>query len=550
MNDKYKTNLGYNASKPKHTQMSNSIERTRKNNRINPNSHGIMGMGHSRRSTQTTNSTNSEDEINNSEIKTKQSKQENVVETAYDIANKARVTIKIAKVSIPIIITLIGLFGIVSFLFIFICVVLPGAGFFDSEEDITTQSGHIAYLSTINSNCKSLVVEGESISLDDYVANVVANEIGNDAPFEAKKALAIATRTFVIKNTNSCKQEVPSTEESFLLYNKNIKPNQDTIKAVEETKAQIMFDNNLLINAQYDNYCTIEETRSDGTGGFDCDTTNCYVTYGKISSSKDISSWEHHVVKVPISYKNKLTGGNCYGMSKVAAVYMASMGNNYENILKTFYDSEMVIESFEQTNGLEVTNIPNYLARTSRATRDNPYYYNQSSGLSANGLEGECAWYGLCRAKEILGTSGSSKTFPYGGNGGQYCEIAQSFEDPFPISTDITKPKEGSLVVWKGGTSGYGHVAVIEKIIDENTVFISEASIGNGAFGRTATDLLWTSGSGYNATNAKYGSNTLARKANCEGNDSGCQHFRKISLSALGNYGGLNFACYVYLLDN
>ena len=139
MNDKYKTNLGYNASKPKHTQMSNSIERTRKNNRINPNSHGIMGMGHSRRSTQTTNSTNSEDEINHSEIKTKQSKQQNVVETAYDIANKARVTIKIAKVSIPIIITLIGLFGIVFFLFIFICVVLPGSGFFDTEEDITTQ---------------------------------------------------------------------------------------------------------------------------------------------------------------------------------------------------------------------------------------------------------------------------------------------------------------------------------------------------------------------------------------------------------------------------
>lgn len=199
--------------------------------------------------------------------------------------------------------------------------------------------------------------------------------------------------------------------------------------------------------------------------------------------------------------------------------------------------------------GLEATDIPNYSARTTRATRNNPYYYNQETNLAANGLEGECAWYGLSRAQEILATSGSSKKFSRGGNGGEFCEVAESLPDKFTIVNDYTKPQVGSLIVWSGGQGGYGHVAVIEKIIDSNTVFLSEAAISYGQFGTTATKMLWTSGGQYNATNAKYGSNEIARRENCEGNNSGCQSFKEVSINSLQKYSGLNFLCYVYLLD-
>lgn len=468
-------------------------------------------------------------------------------DTSYEPSDKADVTLKMPSISLPIVVILIVVL-IFIFLFLFISVLLPGIDFFD--DDSTSKSKHLAYLSTINSDCKSITVDDTSIPLEDYVANAVTSAIGNDAPYEAKKALSIVTRTHVIKNTNSCKQAISTSDDIFEQYNKNATPNQDTINAVQETKSQIMFEDNVLLNPVYENFCTIEETRSDGTGGFTCDSTMCHVVYSKIGKENSRPNWEKHTVEVPSSYRNNFGGSNCYGMSTVAAIYMANNGNNYETILKKFYSSDTVIEAFTQTDGLELTEIPNYLARTSRATRDNSYYYNQSSGLSANGLEGECAWYGLCRAQEILATSGSSKKFSRGGNGGEFCEVAQNLSDNFPIVTDYSKPKAGSLVVWKGGSSGYGHVAVIEKIIDENTVLISEAGIGIGQFGRTATDLLWTSGSGYNATNAKYGSNALARKANCEGNDSGCQSFKKVSISAIANYGSMNFACYVYLLDN
>lgn len=398
-----------------------------------------------------------------------------------NFADKAKVTIKIAKISAPIILILISFLSI-TFLFLFISVILTSLDFFD---DITSQSGHTSYLSTVNSNCSSLTVDDISISLEDYVANVVANEIGNDASYEKKKALAIVVRTNVIKMTNTCKEPVPTLNNYFQIYNASITPNQDTINAVQETKSQVIFRDNTMPIIDREDFMVIK-----------------------------------------------------------------SSNNKYQDILKELYGDEIVIEAFTQADGLEITDNPNYFARTVRATKDNKYYYNPTTGFAVNGLEGECAWYALCRAQEILGTSGSNKKFSRGGNGGEFCSVAQSLPDNFTIVNDYSKPKAGSLVVWSGGSSGYGHVAVVEKIIDSNTVFLSEASITNGKFGRTATDLLWTTGSNYNLTIANYGSIENARHANCEGNNSGCQSFKELSISSIANYSGLNFECYVYLLDD
>ncbi len=507
----------------------NKIQKKPFTNRITHglNKKGILGKASKALGVGTTNSTN-------------------LSSHGLDIDNKAIVKIKLAKASTPIIIILIIIFSFV-FLLLFISVLLEGINFFDNNA--TNESAHIAYLAKIKSNCETVVVDKKSIPIEDYVATVVASEIGNDAPYEAKKALAIVARNYVIKNTNTCSKDVPSTNSDFLLYNKNIKPNKDTINAVQETKSQNIYAKNRLINTKHDNFCTIEEVRSDGTGGFTCNNDECYVIYTRVGSTGK-STGQTFTVKVPASYKSKFTGGDCYGMSTIAAVYMADSGKNAEEILKTFYGDEITIESYSQVGGLEATDNPNYFARTSRATRDNTYYYNQSTGLAANGLEGECAWYGLCRAQEILATSGSNKKFSRGGNGGEFCSVAQSLPDKFTIVNDYSKPKAGSLVVWSGGAGGYGHVAVVEKILDDNTVFISEAGISYGKFGRAATDLLWTNGTQYNTINAQYGSNALARKANCEGNNSGCQSFKAVSISNIKNYSGLNFTCYVYLLDD
>lgn len=470
----------------------------------------------------------------------------NAASSDYDLADKAKVTIKVAKLTTSIIILILIMCPFI-FLLLFVSVILTELGFYDNNK--TSQSSHVSFLSEVKANCESVVVDRKSVSIEDYIATVVASEIGNDAPREAKKALAIVARNYVIKNTNTCSNDVPSTDADFLLYNKSITPNQDTINAVLETKSQNLYLNNSLVNTTHDNFCTVEETRSDGTGGYKCDSNSCQVTYAKVGSTGK-STGETLTIKVPASYKDKFTGGDCYGMSTIAAVYMANRGNNAEEILKTFYGDEIVIESYAQVGGLEATDNANYFARTSRATRDNAYYYNQSTSLAANGLEGECAWYGLCRAQEILATSGSSKKFSRGGNGGEFCSVAQSLPDKFTIVNDYSKPAAGSLVVWSGGAGGYGHVAVVEKILDDNTVFISEAGISYGKFGRAATDLLWTNGTQYNTINAQYGSNALARKANCEGNNSGCQSFKAVSISNIKNYSGLNFTCYVYLLDD
>ena len=48
------------------------------------------------------------------------------------------------------------------------------------------------------------------------------------------------------------------------------------------------------------------------------------------------------------------------------------------------------------------------------------------------------------------------------------------------------KPTLGGIMVWKkgtlSGTDGVGHVAIVEKIIDNNTIYTSESNYGSFAF--------------------------------------------------------------------
>ena len=66
-------------------------------------------------------------------------------------------------------------------------------------------------------------------------------------------------------------------------------------------------------------------------------------------------------------------------------------------------------------------------------------------------------------------------------------------------------PKAGAIMVWQKGSTlsgndGAGHVAIVEKVIDVNTVYSSESSYGGSAFWnstRKNTNGRWGIGSGY-----------------------------------------------------
>lgn len=67
-----------------------------------------------------------------------------------------------------------------------------------------------------------------------------------------------------------------------------------------------------------------------------------------------------------------------------------------------------------------------------------------------------------------------------------------------------SKPTLGGIMVWQkgglGSSDGVGHVAIVEKIIDSNTIYTSESSYGGTAFfnsTRTNSNGRWGANSAY-----------------------------------------------------
>jgi LysM repeat protein len=71
--------------------------------------------------------------------------------------------------------------------------------------------------------------------------------------------------------------------------------------------------------------------------------------------------------------------------------------------------------------------------------------------------------------------------------------------------TVVSYPTLGGIMVWQkgatlSGNDGAGHVAIVEKIIDKNTIYTSESGYGNSAFWnstRSNSNGRWGASSGY-----------------------------------------------------
>lgn len=128
-----------------------------------------------------------------------------------------------------------------------------------------------------------------------------------------------------------------------------------------------------------------------------------------------------------------------------------------------------------------------------------------------------------------------------GGDGRDFC-YASDYQQ-FEKSTNPNDPtlKAGAIISWYD--NAYGHVAVVEAVYrDQNgnitSIDVSEASIGFGQYGRNARTII------NNSLNS-----TLKRKENCEGNGTGCQNFKNISMNDIKNlYGQQKFICYIKIV--
>ena len=159
----------------------------------------------------------------------------------------------------------------------------------------------------------------EIISFEDYIYGVVATEIGN-APLEACKAQAVAARTVAMLYIAKDKVINDSNVQAFKI--ERMKSNQypNAKKAVEDTNNEVLYYQGELISP-----CSF--SASNG---------------GKTTSSED--RWggarpyliEQNDPWDMASTNGKKTGHGV-GMSQKGAIYAASQGFTYEQILSFYY---------------------------------------------------------------------------------------------------------------------------------------------------------------------------------------------------------------------
>lgn len=146
--------------------------------------------------------------------------------------------------------------------------------------------------------------------------------------------------------------------------------------------------------------------------------------------------------------------------------------------------------------------------RTSKPKAGNKFYITTSKGGYSQCIQGSptdvcnvlanCVGYACGRFNEIIG----SMKYPYlNCNAENFIERAKS---TYGLKV-VPYPTLGGIMVWqRGGTlsgnDGAGHVAIVEKIIDKNTIYTSESGYGSSAFWnstRSNSNGRWGLGSAY-----------------------------------------------------
>lgn len=146
--------------------------------------------------------------------------------------------------------------------------------------------------------------------------------------------------------------------------------------------------------------------------------------------------------------------------------------------------------------------------RTTKPTSGNKFFITKSKGGYSTCIQGSptdsqcnvlsnCVGYACGRFNEIIG---AMKYLSLNCNAENFIERAKN-----TYGLEISSvPTLGGIMVWQKGTlsgnDGAGHVAVVEKIIDNNTIYTSESGYGGSAFWnstRRNTNGRWGLGSAY-----------------------------------------------------
>ena len=197
-----------------------------------------------------------------------------------------------------------------------------------------TKNTHKGWCSELNINVKLTRQENAdlfgvflydtvSVDLEEYVAAVVASEIGNSA-LEACKAQAVAARTFAISKgvlNGKVISDSSSTDQAYRAkrYDSSLYPH--AVQAAKETAREILVYNERPISAVY----------SACNGG------------KTVSSQERWGSMRPYLIAQDDPWDNSTTRtGHGVGMSQRGAKAMAAAGISYREILAFYYPGTVV----------------------------------------------------------------------------------------------------------------------------------------------------------------------------------------------------------------
>ena len=207
--------------------------------------------------------------------------------------------------------------------------------------------------------------------LEEYVAGVVAKEVGPLVSLEVYKTFAIAARSYFFANETNCTIESSDRKQVFRELTET-EADKLVIQAVEETKGKVLLSDNKLFSSQYDAFACIAKDDNYYT----ISQANQKLPIDWVESKINPSSTPDWFV---CDGKENLRNHHGNGISQYGSLYLATeLDYTYDQILN-FYLSEynVTISSGGITSiaGLEVKD----------TTNSNPIMINLEQYLLSNG---------------------------------------------------------------------------------------------------------------------------------------------------------------------
>lgn len=198
------------------------------------------------------------------------------------------------------------------------------------------------------------VTGSNTYPLEEYVAGVVAGEVGYFGDLEVDKAFAVAARSYFLAHEENCTIESSDRKQVFrdLTGTHNDKL---ALQAAEETKGKVLLSNNELFSSQYDAFACIAKDSS-------------YYTVSQANQKIPISWVEDKLTpsKNPSWFicngKENLRNHHGNGMSQYGAWYLSEqLKYTYDEIINFYLGDDVVISSDALLSiaGLDVKNTTN-----------------------------------------------------------------------------------------------------------------------------------------------------------------------------------------------